>query len=72
MELRPGLKDVRRPAELMDAYIMLSLLTGIRTEEATALHWPPIGLGGDPNAQPAPAVPCGRTALGMPAQRNQD
>jgi hypothetical protein len=26
MELRPGLKDVRRPAELMHAYIVLSLL----------------------------------------------
>ena len=24
MELRPGLKDVRRPAELMHAYITLS------------------------------------------------
>jgi integrase len=34
MELRPGLKDVRRPAALMHAYIVLSLLTGIRTEEA--------------------------------------
>src|SRR5215471_15711343 len=39
MELRPGLKDVRRPAELMHAYIVLSLLTGIRTEEARALRW---------------------------------
>jgi hypothetical protein len=34
LELRPGLKDVRRPAGLMHAYITLSLLTGIRTEEA--------------------------------------
>src|SRR5215472_3217479 len=39
MELRPGLKDVRRPAELMYAYIVLSLLCGIRTEEARALRW---------------------------------
>src|SRR6185437_9837383 len=29
MELRPGLKDVRRPAELMHAYITLSLLCGL-------------------------------------------
>jgi hypothetical protein len=36
-ELRPGLKDVRRPAALMYAYIALSLLTGVRTEEARAL-----------------------------------
>ena len=39
MELHPGLKDVRRPAELMYAYIVLSLLCGIRTEEARALRW---------------------------------
>jgi integrase len=67
MELRPGLKDVRRPAELMYAYFVLSLLTGIRTEEARALRWPHIDLDGDPNATPVPAVPCGHTALGTPA-----
>ena len=39
MELRPGLKDVRRPAALMHACIVLSLLAGIRTEEARALRW---------------------------------
>jgi integrase len=43
-ELRPGLKDVRRPAELMHAYITLSLLTGIRTEEARALRWDHVDL----------------------------
>jgi integrase len=52
MELRPGLKDVRRPAELMHAYIVLSLLTGIRTEEARALRWAHIDLDGDPAARP--------------------
>jgi hypothetical protein len=52
MELRPGLKDVRRPAELMHAYIVLSLLAGIRTEEARALHWAHIDLDGDPAARP--------------------
>jgi len=52
MELRPGLKDVRRPAELMHAYIVLSLLTGIRTEEARALRWSHIDLDGDPAARP--------------------
>src|SRR5690242_15074650 len=50
MELRPGLKDVRRPAELMHAYIMLSLLAGIRTEEARALRWSHVDLDGDPDA----------------------
>src|SRR5215468_1713083 len=52
MELRPGLKDVRRPAELMHAYIALSLLTGIRTEEARALRWVHVDLDGDPAARP--------------------
>ena len=52
MELRPGLKDVRRPAELVYAYIVLSLLAGIRTEEARALHWAHVDLDGDPDASP--------------------
>jgi integrase len=52
MELRPGLKDFRRPATLMHAYITLSLLTGIRTEEARALRWAHVDLDGDPAARP--------------------
>jgi integrase len=52
MELRPGLKDVRRPAALMHAYIMLSLVAGIRTEEARALRWSHVDLDGDPAARP--------------------
>src|SRR6266478_2509008 len=52
MELRPGLKDVRRPAALMHAYIVLSLLSGIRTEEARALRWVHVDLDGDPEARP--------------------
>jgi hypothetical protein len=40
MELRPGLKDVRRPAALMYADIVLSLLCGLRTEDVHALRWP--------------------------------
>jgi integrase len=52
MELRPGLKDVRRPAALMHAYITLSLLAGIRTEEARALRWTHVDLDGDPAARP--------------------
>ena len=50
MELRPGLKDVRRPAALMYAYIVLSLLVGVRTEEARALRWDHVDLDGDPAA----------------------
>src|SRR5580692_5141693 len=52
MELRPGLKDVRRPAALIHAYIVLSLLAGIRTEEARALRWAHVDLDGDPAATP--------------------
>ena len=52
MELRPGLKDARRPAELMHAYIVLSLLCGLRTEEARALRWAHVDLDGDPAARP--------------------
>ena len=48
LELRSGLKDVRRPAELMHAYIVLSLLCGIRTEES----WRPRPSG------PAATSPC--------------
>jgi integrase len=52
MEMHPGLKDVRRSAELMHAYIVLSLLVGIRTEEARALCWQHVDLAGDPGAGP--------------------
>src|SRR5215475_13893670 len=52
IELRPGLKDVRRPAELMYAYIVLSLLVGVRTEEARALSWHHVDLDGVTDADP--------------------
>ena len=52
IKLRPGLKDVRRPAELMYAYIVLSLLVGVRTEEARALCWDHVDLDGDLKADP--------------------
>jgi hypothetical protein len=39
-----------RPAELMYAYIVLSLLCGIRTEEARALRWAHVDPDGDPAA----------------------
>jgi integrase len=52
MELHPGLKDVRRPAVLMYAYIVLSLLAGLRTEEARALSWQHVSLDGDTHANP--------------------
>ena len=52
IELRHGLKDVRRPAALMCAYIVLSLLVGVRTEEARAMRWHHVDLDGDPGALP--------------------
>jgi integrase len=52
IELRPGLKDVRRPAELMYTYIVLSLLVGVRTEEARALRWDHVDLDGNPGTGP--------------------
>lgn len=47
VEMHPGLKDFRRPAELMYAYIVLSVLVGVRTEEARALLWANVHLDGD-------------------------
>ena len=41
----------------MYAYIVLSLLVGLRTEEARALRWDHVDLDGDPDASP----PCRRT-----------
>ena len=57
MELRPGLKDVRGPAALMHAYIVLSLLCGIRTEEAR----PCTGIMSTWTATRAPGRPSRRT-----------
>jgi integrase len=50
LELHPGLKDVRRSATLMYAYIVLSLLVGLHTEEVRALGWQHVDLNGDPGA----------------------
>ena len=39
-------------AARLHAYIVLSLLTGCRTEEARALRWDHVDLEGDPDAEP--------------------
>jgi hypothetical protein len=39
LELHGGLKDPRRPASLMHAYIVVSLMAGVRPEEARAIGW---------------------------------
>ncbi len=36
----------------LEAYVLLSLMTGIRTEEARALTWQHVNLDGDPDADP--------------------
>lgn len=49
LELHGGLKDPRRPASLMHAYIVVSLMAGVRPEEARAMGWAEdVDLDGDP------------------------
>ena len=52
MNLPAGLKDHRRPPSLMHAYIVLSLTTGLRTEEIRALRWKHVDLKGSPETRP--------------------
>jgi len=52
VQLHSGLQDHRRPAALMHAYIVLSLMTGVRTEEARAIRWDHVHLDGVPGADP--------------------
>ena len=49
LELHGGLKDPRRPASLMHAYIVVSLMAGVRPEEARAIGWEQdVDLDGNP------------------------
>jgi hypothetical protein len=49
LELHAGLKDSRRPASLMHANITVSLMAGVRPEEARAISWDEdVALDGDP------------------------
>jgi len=49
LELHGGLKDPRRPASLMHAYIVVSLMVGVRPEEARAISWKQdVDLDGNP------------------------
>jgi len=49
LELHGGLKDPRRPASLMRAYIVVSLMAGVRPEEARTIGWEEdIDLDGNP------------------------
>ena len=56
----------------MHAYIVLSLLAGIRTEEARALRWAAHGPGRRPGRQAAGAAARGRVAISPRARRDQD
>jgi integrase len=49
LDLHPGLKDPRRPASMMHAYITVSLMSGVRPEEARAISWEQdVDLNGEP------------------------
>jgi integrase len=50
-QLVPGLQDNRRPPELITAYIVVSLMVGVRTEEARALTWEHVHLDGQPHVE---------------------
>lgn len=52
MNLPAGLKDRRRSPSLMHAYIVLSLTTGLRTEEIRALQWKHVDLNGASGKRP--------------------
>ena len=54
LEQSLALLEAARESRL-NAYVVLSLATGIRTEEARALHWEHVDLDGDPGAaRPVP------------------
>jgi integrase len=49
LELHGGLKDPRRPGSLMHVYIVVSLMAGVRPEEARAIGWEEdVDLDGNP------------------------
>ena len=49
LQLHGGLKDPRRPASLMHAYIVVSLMAGVRPEEIRAIGWEEdVDLDGNP------------------------
>jgi len=49
LERHAGLTDPRRPASLLHAYIVVSLIAGVRPEEARAIGWEEdVDLDGDP------------------------
>ncbi|HEY1914293.1 MAG TPA: site-specific integrase [Streptosporangiaceae bacterium] len=52
LDMHAGLKDRRRSPLLMHAYIVLSLTTGLRTEEIRALRWEHVDLKGSPRKRP--------------------
>jgi hypothetical protein len=66
LELHGGLKDPRQPASLMHAYIVVSLMAGVRPEEARAIGWEEdVDLDGDP---PSVAVLRADRAEGTPTE----
>jgi hypothetical protein len=56
----------------LNAYVVLSLTVGIRTEEARELHWDHVDLDGDPSAARPRAAIGGRMAFSAARWRHQD
>src|SRR5689334_11419618 len=56
----------------LNAYVVLSLAVGIRTEEARELHWDHVDLDGETECGAAGAALGGRLALGAARRRHQD
>jgi integrase len=56
----------------LNAYVVLSLTVGIRTEEARELHWDYVDLDGDPSAARPVPPSSGRMAFGAARWRHQD
>ena len=71
LEQALALLDAARESRL-NAYVVLSLTVGIRTEEARELRWDHVDLDGGPGAVAAGPAVGGRVAFGPPGRRHQD
>jgi integrase len=64
---------IKTAPDRLHRYLVVSLLTGARTEELRALRWEHVHLDGRPNAvQSAPAPPFGGVAIGARGRRHED
>ena len=66
LERHAGLKDPRRPALLMHACIVVSLMAGVRPEEARAIGWEEAGAK---TRRPSPRCPASSRQREPPSRR---